>query len=183
MSKDEKGNSLIPNELIASKILLFRGQKVIIDSDIAKLYGVTTKRLNERVKRNENRFPNNFMFSLTQHEKDEVVANCDHLEKIKYSPHLPKVFTEHGIMMLANVLKSEQAINMSIKIIEVFIEMREVLFTHKDLLLKMQEIEQRVTTHDEKLTLIFEYIKQFEKAKRQQLNQKNRKQIGYKTND
>ena len=180
MSENTNEKSLVPNELIASRILLIRNQKVMIDSDIAELYGVTTKRLNQQVNRNINRFPKHFMFELTEEEKQEVVANCNHLNKLKFSPVLPKVFTEHGIMMLANVLRSEQATTMSIKIIEIFIKMREVLTTHKDLLLKLQEIQQKVSSHDDQIMLIFEYIKQFEETKQQQLEQKNRKKIGYK---
>jgi predicted XRE-type DNA-binding protein len=112
MSDNKNEKVLVPNELIASKILLIRNQKVMIDSDIAELYGVTTKRLNQQVNRNVNRFPKHFMFELTEDEKSEVVANCNHLEKLKFSAVLPKVFTEHGIMMLANVLRNERAITM-----------------------------------------------------------------------
>ncbi|MEM9143425.1 MAG: ORF6N domain-containing protein [Bacteroidota bacterium] len=100
----------VPDELIASRILLVRGQKVMIDADIAQLYGVDTKRLNEQVKRNIDRFPDNFMFELTKDEKSELVAKCDHLERLKFSHVLPKAFTEHGILMVANVLTSERAI-------------------------------------------------------------------------
>ena len=92
----EGGNILIPEEAIMSKIILIRGQKVMISNDLAALYGVTTKRLNEQVKRNRKRFPQHFMFQLTEKEKDKVVANCDHLQNIKYSPYLPYVFTEHS---------------------------------------------------------------------------------------
>ena len=94
---------LIPDELILSKIMLIRGRKVMISNDLAKLYGVNTKRLNEQVKRNIDRFPENFMFQLTENEKEQVVAICDHLQKLKYSPYLPFVFSEHGIIMLANI--------------------------------------------------------------------------------
>ena len=95
----------IPDEVIINKIYVIRGQKVMVDRDLAELYGVTTKRLNEQVKRNNNRFPSNFMFELTKEEKNQLVANCDHLKKLKFSPVLPKVFTEHGILMLSSVLK------------------------------------------------------------------------------
>ena len=113
---------IITDEFIMSKILLIRNQKVMIDSDLASLYGVTTKRLNEQVKRNVKRFPNNFMFQLTETEKKYVVANCDHLKKLKFSSTLPYVFTEHGTMMLGNVLTSDRAIEFSIKIVEAFIK-------------------------------------------------------------
>ena len=102
--------SPIPEETIMNKILVIRNSRVMIDRDLADLYGVTTKRLNEQVKRNAKRFPNHFMFQLTNEEKEYLVANCDHLKSLKYSPYLPYAFTEHGTIMLANVLNSEQAI-------------------------------------------------------------------------
>ena len=101
--------SIIPDESIMNKILLIRGKKVIISNDLAELFGVTTKRLNEQVKRNIKRFPENFMFQLTEQEKDKGVANCDQLKKLKYSPYLSYVFTEHGTVMLANILNSDGA--------------------------------------------------------------------------
>ena len=100
-----KDKSIVPNEIIMSKILLIRNQKVMIDRDLAELYGTTTKRLNEQVKRNINRFPEHFMFELTEIEKEYVVTSCDHLKKMKFSSTLPYVFTEHGAMMLASVFK------------------------------------------------------------------------------
>ena len=109
------GNELIPNEVIMSKILLIRHQKVMIDRYLAELYGVTTKRLNEQVKRNRSRFPENFMFQLTSVEKEQLVANCDHLKKLKFSSTLPYAFTEHGTIMLANVINSDKAVETSIK--------------------------------------------------------------------
>ena len=95
---------LLPTERIERIILLIRGQKVILDMDLARLYGVTTKRLNEQVKRNKKRFPADFMFRLTVEKKAEVVANCEHLKKLRFSPGLPQAFTEHGAVMLASVL-------------------------------------------------------------------------------
>jgi hypothetical protein len=112
------GQLIIPDEVIISKILLIRGEKVMVDSDLAGLYGVPTKRLNEQVKRNIRRFPEHFMFRLTKEEKENLVANCDHLKKLKYSPYLPYVFTEHGTVMLANVLNSERAIQASVRLEE-----------------------------------------------------------------
>ena len=179
MSENTNGKSLVPNELIASRILLIRDQKVMIDSDIAELYGVTTKRLNEQVKRNINRFPSNFMFELTKEEKNEVVANCDHLEKLKFSPVLPKVFTEHGIMMVANVLTSERAINVSIQIIEVFIKMREILTDNLSLKLEIEEIKKKLTNQSKNIELVFNYLDELIEKKE---NEKPRKAIGYKTN-
>ena len=103
MAKELNNSFLIPDEVVINKILMLRGKKVMIDKDIAELYGVTTKRLNEQVKRNTRRFPEDLMFQLTQEEKEEVVANCDHLKNLKFSPNLPFAFTEHGAVMLANL--------------------------------------------------------------------------------
>ncbi|MCD4675765.1 MAG: ORF6N domain-containing protein, partial [Desulfobacula sp.] len=97
-----ENKSLIPTEKIDRAILIIRGHKVMLDSDLAEIYGVKTSRLNEQVKRNKDRFPNDFMFQLTSHEKQEVIANCDHLEKLKFSRTNPYAFTEHGTIMLAN---------------------------------------------------------------------------------
>ena len=171
------GDSLIPEEVIMNKIILIRGQKVMISNDLAELYGVTTKRLNEQVKRNIKRFPQHFMFQLTEQEKDKVVANCDHLQNIKYSPYLPYVFTEHGTVMLANVLNSDSAIKVSIRIVEIYIKMRENILTNKDLLLKMEQLEKRVDHQDEKMVLVFNYLKRFI-----EVQEKPRKRVGFKPN-
>jgi phage regulator Rha-like protein len=177
MSENNKEKSLVPTELIASKILLIRDQKVMVDSDIAELYGVTTKRLNEQVKRNKNRFPNNFMFELTKEEKNEVVANCDHLEKLKFSPVLPKVFTEHGIMMVANVLTSERAINVSIQIIEVFIKMREILTDSLSIKLDIEDIKKKLSNQSKNIELVFQYLDELTEKKN---TEEPRIRIGYK---
>ena len=150
----------ITDDIIMSKILVIRGQKVMIDRDMAELYGVTTKRLNEQVKRNGLRFPDDFMFQLTDEEKNEVVAKCDHLKSLKFSPTLPNAFSEHGAVMLASVLNSETAIKVNVQIIRIFTKMREMLITHKDILLKLESVEKQVTNHDEKIKLIFEYLKE-----------------------
>lgn len=168
---------MVPNELIESRILQIRDQKVMIDADIAELYGVTTKRLNEQVKRNISRFPSNFMFELTKEEKDQVVANCDHLKKLKFSPVLPKVFTEHGILMVANVLTSEKAIQVSIQIIEVFIKMRKILTDNFSLKLEVEEIKKKLTNHSKNIELVFNYLDELIEKKE---NPEERSKIGYK---
>lgn len=111
---------LVTIERIEAKIILIRGQKVMLDRDLAELYGVPTKRLNEQVKRNIKRFPEDFMFQLTKEEKIELVANCDHLRPLKYSTQLPYVFTEQGVAMLSSVLNSERAILVNIQIMRTF---------------------------------------------------------------
>ena len=157
--KEKEEVSLITDELVMNKIINVRGIKVMIDKDIAELYGVTTKRLNEQVKRNKKRFPPDFMFQLTEKEKEHVVANCDHLKNLKFSPNLPFAFTEHGAVMLASVLNSGRAIEVNIQIVRVFTKMRELLLVHKDILLQLDKIERKLTQHDEDIALIFQYLK------------------------
>lgn len=150
----------------------------MISNDLAELYGVTTKRLNEQVKRNINRFPKHFMLQLTEQEKDKVVANCDHLQNLKYSPYRPYVFTEYGTVMLANVMNSERAIQASVRIVEIYIKMRENILTNKELLLKMEQLEKRVGSQDEKIVMVFKYLKKFV-----EVQEKPRKQVGFKRKD
>lgn len=180
MLMNEKKSLLIPEEVIMSKILIVRGIKVMIDSDLAELYGVTTKRLNEQVKRNFKRFPEDFLFQLTEQEKQEVVANCDHLVRLKFSPSLPYAFTEHGAVMLASVLNSDLAIIVNIQIIRVFTRMRQLLETHTEILRKLEQLQKNDTEQDRQILLIFEYLKQLEQSKQQQEEQANRKRIGYR---
>ena len=174
---------IIAEETVMSKILLIRGTRVMIDSDIAELFAVPTKRLNEQVKRNIMRFPQHFMFQLSEKEKLNVVANCDHLKKLKFSPYLPFAFTEHGVIMLASVLNSESAIQTSVRIVEIFIKMREMLLAHKALYKETEQIRQILTEHENKFLLIFEYLKQFEEAKKQKLQQESRRKIGFSRPD
>jgi len=175
--------SIIPEERIMNKILVVRNRRVMIDRDLAELYGVTTKRLNEQVKRNKKRFPRHFMFQLTSEEKEYLVANCDHLRKLKYSPYLPYAFTEHGTIMLANVLNSEQAIVTGIKVVEVFITMREMLQDNTTVHNEIELIKKQLLDQGKKIILVFEYLKQFEKLKREETDLKSRKRIGYKRQD
>jgi hypothetical protein len=171
---------ILPDDVIMSKIYLIRNQKVMLDKDLADLYDVKAIRLREQVKRNPERFPENFMFQLTEKEVDMMVSQNAIPSRQYLGGHLPFVFTEHGVLMLANVLKSERAVKMSIRIIEIFVRMREMLLTHKDILLKLEELEKKFIDHDDKFMLIFEYIKQFERAKQQDLEQINRPKIGFK---
>jgi len=128
---------------IETRIQMMRGIKVMVDADLAKLYGVTTKRLNEQVKRNRARFPGDFMFQLSEAEKAEVVANCDHLRKLKFSKSLPHAFTEHGAIQAANVLASPQAIEMGIYVVRAFVRLREMAATHGDLSRRIDELEHK----------------------------------------
>ncbi len=180
MTEKIEDKIMLPDEVIFNKILLVRGKKVMIDSDLAELYGVQTKRLNEQVKRNKKRFQKHFMFELTKGEKDELVAKCDHLKRLKHSSFLPNVFTQYGVLQAANVLNSDRAILMGNRIIEVFIRMQEMLSTHKEILQKIEQLIEKDTEQDKKIMLIFEYLKQLEQNKQEQFEYINRKRLGFK---
>lgn len=129
-------------------ILMIREHRVILDSDLACLYGVSTKALNQAIKRNLERFPPDFMFRLSQEEKKEVVTNCDHLKSIRFSHSLPFAFTEHGSIMAASVLNSRKAIEISVFVVRAFVRIRHVLSANKELAHKLGELERRVGGHD-----------------------------------
>jgi len=157
MAKNNK--SIVLVEQVKSKILFMRGEKVILDSDLAALYGVPTKRLNEQIKRNHERFPLDFMFQLTKAEKDYVVANCDHPQKLKFSPVLPNTFTEHGAIMAASVLNSERAVQASIYVVRAFVKLRQMLAPYKELIGKLDQLEKKLQTHDKQIITIIQAIK------------------------
>ena len=169
-----EGTDLVQIESIERLILAIRGQKVLLDADLARLYGVATKRLNEQVKRNRERFPARFLFQLTADEKSEVVANCDHLKKLRFSPVLPYAFTEHGAIMAATVLNSPRAIQVSIYVVEAFVRLRELLTLNRDLAQKFAELERRIVTHDAQIQAILEAIRQLMTPP-----EKPRKEIGF----
>jgi len=149
--------SLIPMERIERTILLIRGEKVMLDLDLAGIYGVTTKVLNQAVKRNASRFPADFMFQLTEMEKSEVVTNCDHLARLKFSPHLPYVFSEHGALMLANVLNSARAAQTSVQVVRVFVRLRQMLASNAELARKLELLEKK---YDAQFKVVFDAIRQ-----------------------
>jgi hypothetical protein len=177
MEKD----SLLPDELIINKIILLRDQKVLIDRDLAELYGVETRTLNQAVKRNVKRFPDDFMFQMTKEEfefwkSQIVISNSDRMGLRKP----PFVFTEQGVAMLSSVLNSDSAILVNIQIMRVFTKMRAMLESHKEVLRKLESIEKKDIEQDEKILLIFEYLKQLEQAKQEETIIKERKRIGFK---
>ena len=130
---------LVPR--IESRIQVIRGLRVMLDVDLAALYGVLTKRLNEQVKRNRDRFPSDFLFQLTLDEKAEVVANCDHLQNLKFSKALPFAFTEHGAIQAANVLASSQAVEMGIYVVRAFVQLRQSLSANVDVAKRLADLE------------------------------------------
>ena len=177
---ENKQLPVIPDEVVINKIYLIRGEKVMLDSDLAELYGVETKRLNEQIKRNIERFPEDFMFQLTQDEFNNLKSQ---IATASWGGRrtLPYAFTEHGVLMLSSVLNSDLAIKINIQIMRVYTKIRNMLATHKDLLLKFEKFEQHLADHDDKIMLLLEYIKQFEKSKIEELEQRNRPKIGFKS--
>lgn len=147
----------IAAERVHRAILLIRGERVILDADLAELYGVPTKALNQAVKRNRRRFPRDFMFRLTKSEKDEVVTNCDHLARLKYAPTLPNAFTDHGVIMAASVLNSERAVEVSLYVVRAFVRLRRLLASHQDLARKLDALEHK---YDAQFRVIFEAIRE-----------------------
>jgi len=139
-------------------ILNLRGLPVLIDADLARLYGVHTKRRNEQVRRNRDRFPADFLFELTPQEKAEVVANCDHLQNLKFSKALPHAFTEYGALMAANVLNSPDAVKMSVFIIRAFIKQREALSANATILKRLAEIDHTLLLHDSALRDLYQKL-------------------------
>jgi len=168
-------NMIITEGHISDKIYLIRGVKVMLDRDLAILYGVKSIRLREQVKRNIDRFPGNFMFQLTKEETDFMVSHFAIPSNSHLGGTLPYVFTEHGILMLANVIKSDKAIAMSIKIIEVFVKLRELMMGQKDMLLRFEHLEKLLIQHDSDIQALFNALKQL-------IHQKNepREPVGFK---
>lgn len=165
----------IPEEIIRSKIFFIRGHKVMLDVDLAELYGVETKQLKRQVRRNIDRFPGDFMFELTHSENESLRSQFGTLKQGSHTKYLPFAFTEQGIAMLSGVLNSSTAIKINIHIIRVFTKMREMVETQKDLLLKINELESKLGNHDKSIQQLFAYLKQL-------IHQENepRKTIGFK---
>lgn len=180
MNQSEKSVA-VSDEIVMSKIYMIRGQKVMLDRDLAELYNVETRVLNQTVRRNIKRFPADFMFQLTKEEMEKwksqiVISNSEIMGLRK----LPLVFSEQGVAMLSSVLNSERAIMVNIQIIRIFTRMRQLLSSHKEILQKLEQLEKKDLEHDDKILLIFEYLKQLEKAKQNELEYQNRDPIGFK---
>ena len=147
--------------IIQNKILVIRNQQVMIDRDIAELYGVETKRLNEQVKRNIERFPEEFMFALNKAEKDELVANCDRFNTLKHSTVMPYAFTEQGVAMLSAVLKSETAIQASIQIMKAFVAMRKFLLNNAQIFQRLDSLEMHRIESDKRIDELFDRMDRY----------------------
>jgi hypothetical protein len=148
--------ALSPAGSVEQCILSIHGQRVMLDADLAALYGVSTRVLNQAVKRNRERFPEDFMFRLTAAEKAEVITNCDHLRSLRFSPSLPHAFPEHGAIMLASLLNTQVVVEASVQVVRAFVRLREILATHKDLARKLEELEKK---YDAQFKAVFDAIR------------------------
>jgi len=171
----------ISEAVIAQKIYEIRGKKVMLSGDLADLYEVETKALNQQVKRNLGRFPDRYMFKLTTEEYQEALRSQNvTLKRGQHSKYPPYAFTEHGVLMLSSVLRSERAEKVSIVIVDTFVKLRELMSTHKELMKKMEEIQQDVASHDDQIVVLFEHLKRLLEANESKNNQSSRKKIGFK---
>src|ERR1700676_2318530 len=161
----------VPLELIERRIYVIRGQKVMLDADLAEIYQVPTKRLNEAVRRNLTRFPEDFMFQLTSKEASALRSQIATLEtgRGRYPKYAPLAFTEHGVAMLSSVLNSERAVQMSIVIIRAFVKLREVLATHKELARKIDQLSATQKDHAALFTIVIKDIESLTKGVRTEL--------------
>jgi phage regulator Rha-like protein len=162
MEGSMRGNDLVPAERVERAILVMRGRKVIIDGTLAALYGVTTKRLNEQVKRNVERFPDDFVFQLTEEEHVSLRSHSATLDtgRGRHRKYRPFAFTEHGALMAASVLSSPKAIEMSILVVRAFVRLRELLATHSRLAAKLGEHERGLARHDRQFVVLFDAIRE-----------------------
>lgn len=166
---------IIPNEIITNKIYFIRGQKIMIDRDLAELFNVDPRPLRQQVARNSSKFPEHFMFRLSEMEVDMLIAEKAIPSKQYLGGSLPYAFTEHGVLQLSNVLKSERATQMSIKIIEVFVSLRDFLTDNLNLKLEVDMIKKKLINHDKNIELVFSYLDELVEKK-----EIERTKIGYK---
>lgn len=178
--RNNESKVLVPDEIVMNKIYFIRNQKVMLDSDLAELYGVTTGNLNKSVKRNIKRFPEDFMFRLESKEYEALRFQNGILEKGKHSKYLPFVFTEQGVAMLSGVLNSDRAISVNIQIMRIFTRVRQMLSDNTELRLEIEKIKKKLDNHDKNMEIIFQYLDELIDKKE---NPIPRNKIGYKLND
>ena len=176
---EENNLVLMPEDMILRKIYVIRNQKVILDKDLADLYGVSTGNLNKAVQRNRKRFPADFMFKLTKEEFDNLIFQFG-ISSWGGTRKWPNAFTELGVAMLSSVLKSDQAIMVNMQIMRVFTRMRHILESHTEILKTLEKIQSKDIEQDKQILLIFEYLKQLEEDKTQQQLIQQRRKIGFK---
>jgi len=171
----------IMEEVIIRKIYIIKGKQVMLSQDLAELYEVETKILNQQVKRNIGKFPERYMFQLTREEYLRLRSQNVTLKRGQHVKYLPYAFTEHGILMLSSVLNSKRADKVNMMIIDTFIKLREILFINKDVIHQLEKVQSRLEIHDNQISAILEYLKQFEQMKQEEVELKNRPRIGFKT--
>lgn len=155
-----KTQAIVRAEQIESRILLIRGQKEMLDRDLAALYGVKPIALRQQVKRNKDRFPKDFMFQLTAAEAESLLSQSVIPPRRSLGGFMPYAFTEQSVAMLSSVLRSKRAVHVNIQIMRAFVKLREMLATHRELARKLPQLEKRIEGHDEEITAIFEAIRQ-----------------------
>ncbi|WP_118194271.1 ORF6N domain-containing protein [Albibacterium indicum] len=176
----ENKKVIIPDEIVISKIYYIRGQKVMLDSDLAELYGVETRRLNEQVNRNKDRFPEDFMFRLNEEEFQTLMSQIA-TSKRGGRRKLPYVFTEHGVLMLSSVLNSKQAIEVNIQIMRIFTKIRQMLADNTEIRLEVERIKNKLENQDKNMEIVFKYLDELlEKSNKPS---PPRKRIGFKPDD
>ncbi len=170
-------NMLVPSAKIDRAILLLRNKRVMLDADLSIIFGTTTKRLNQQVKRNIRRFPEGFYFQLNEKEKEWVVTNCDHLAQLKFSKNLPYAFTKHGTIMVAMILNTPIAADASVEIVKAFVKLRRIAARNKDLTKRLNELEIK---YDSQFKTIFDAIR---KLIHLPLVDQDRRRVGYRTSN
>lgn len=172
-------NSLLSEEAISNKIYFIRNQKVMLDSDLALLYGIETRVLKQAVKRNISRFPEDFMFELSKIEYDSLRSQIVTLKngRGQHQKYLPSVFTEHGVLMLSSVLNSDRAIQTNIQIMRIFTKVRQMLLDTTEIKIDILQIQKKLENHDKNIELVFSYLDELTEKKE---NEKPRTKIGYK---
>ena len=171
-------HSLMVLEVIEKRIFLMRGQKVMLDVHLAELYGVETKALKRAVRRNKDRFPDDFIFQMTKEEYDSLRYHFGTLKRGEHAKYLPYAFTEHGAIMVASVLNSPKAIEASVYVVRAFVRLRNLLASHKELALKLNELEQRIASHDGDIQAIVKAIRQL-----MQVPEKPKRRIGFRVGE
>lgn len=181
----QKNNISVPDEIVMNKIYLIRGLKVMLDEDLAELYGVETRRLNEQVKRNPDRFPTDFMFRLTEEELESLMSQFATSNELSNKTRggrrkLPYVFTEHGVLMLSSVLNSQRAIQVNIQVMRIFTRFRQMLSENTQMKLDIEDIKKKIHNQGQNIEVVFQYLDELLEKKEEP---KTRKRIGFKPDD
>ncbi|MDB5026173.1 MAG: DNA-binding protein [Mucilaginibacter sp.] len=174
------GEPVIPDEIIMNQIYYVRGHKVMLDTDLAELYEVETKQLKRQVRRNAERFPDDFMFELTLHEYNSLRSQIGTLKRGEHAKYLPMAFTEQGVSMLSSILNSSRAIKVNIQIIRIFTRIRQMFIDNTELRLEIEKIKGKLDNQDKNMEIVFRYLDELLEKKN---DPKPRKRIGYKSDN